>query len=165
MTDHTLYFTLSTIALCVAICFVFLGAFVMFRLQCTDTVLKELAHHLVAITTRAKINTEIPSLIAARKYEQAYDQLLIPGNPSETLQGNHSALMAELLDAIQLRERYRNLIAPCLGLIGAAAIALALVDYFASSKLFSTLILLLFIGWLARILMMIEKLIRACFSH
>lgn len=165
MTEQTLYFTFSTIAQCVAISFMLLGIFVLFRLQITDTILKELAHHLVAITTRARISTEIPGLIAARKYERAYEHLCVPGNPSETLQTNHAALMAELLDAIQLRTQFRKLITPSIGLIGVSILALSLADYFATSQLFSMLVVALLLGWLARILMMMATLIRGCFNH
>lgn len=165
MTEQTLYFTFSTIALCVAICFMLLGLFVLYRLQITDVILKELAHHLVAITTRARISTEIPGLIAARKYERAYEQLCVPGNPSETLQTNHAALMAELLDAIHLRTQFRKLITPSIGLIGVAILALALADYFATSQLFSILVVVFLLGWLARVLIMMAMLLRGCFSH
>lgn len=165
MTEQTLYFTLSTLAICVAICFAFLGTFLLHRLQTADTILKELAHHLVAITTRARINTEIPGLITARKYERAYDELCIPGNPSETLQTNHTALMAELLEVIQLRTQFRQLVSPCLGLIAASILALALIDQYIGNKQLSTIVAVLLLAWFARVLMMMEKLIRGCFAR
>lgn len=165
MTDQTLYYTLSTIALCTAICFSLLGIMLLYRLQIADRVLKELAHHLVAITTRARINTEIPSLITARKYERAYEELSTPGNPSETLQTNHTALLAELHETIQLRLQFRRLTLSSLGLIATSVSALALVNHYAANPLFPIMVTVLFLGWFVRILVMMEKLIRGCFSH
>ena len=165
MNEHTLYFTFSTIAQCLAVCIPLLGIFVLHRLQVTDTTLKELAHHLVAITTRARINTEIPGLIAARKYERAYAELSAPGNPSETLQTNHAAMMGELLDAITIRKQFSKLISPSLGLIGISMLALSVTEYLAASKPFSTAIIVLLLSWLAWIFVMMEKLIRTCFTR
>ncbi len=165
MTEQTLYYTLSTIAQCTAVFIALLGILVLYRLQIADRVLKELAHHLVAITTRARVNTEIPALITARKYERAYEELRIPGNPSETLQTNHTALLAELQDVIQMKTQFRSLIIPSLGLIGTSVIALALVGHYVSGPLFPIVVTVLFLGWFVRILVMAEKLIRGCFTY
>ncbi len=163
MTIQTLLFALSAIALCTAIGFAFLGAFVIFRTQTADTILKDLSFNLVAITTRAKITTDIPGLIAARKYEIAYEHLSIPGNVSQAIQSNHVALMEELQNVIKVRREYRQLVGLSLGLIGASVAALALADHYAINPTLSTLVLFVLFIWFVRILMSTEKLIRTCF--
>ena len=163
MTLQTLHFALSAIALCTAIGFAFLGAFVIFRTQTADAILKDLSFNLIAITTRAKITTDIPGLIAARKYEVAFERLSIPGNASQSIQSNHVALMEELQSIIKLRKEYRQLVGLSLGLIGASIAALALADSYAVNSTLSTLVLFVAFVWFARVLMMTEKLIRTCF--
>lgn len=163
MTPQTLHFALSAIAICTAISFAFLGAFVMFRTQTADAILKDLSFNLIAITTRAKISTDIPGLIAARKYEVAFEKLSIPGNVSQSIQSNHVALLEELQSIIKLRKEYRQLVGLSLGLVGVSVAALALADAYAGNMTLATLVLFVVFAWFVRVLMMTEKLIRTCF--
>lgn len=163
MTLQTLHFALSAIAICTAISFAFLGAFVMFRTQTADAILKDLSFNLIAITTRAKVTTDIPGLIAARKYEAAFEKLSIPGNVSQAIQSNHVALLEELQSIIKLRREYRQLVGLSLGLAGVSVAALALADAYAANMTLATLVLFVVFAWFVRVLMMTEKLIRTCF--
>ena len=164
ISDNTALATLSTIAQTTAALFAFLGAFVLFRLQSSDSQIQMLARSLADRTTREGRRDRLLLLVASRMYSDAMSSLAHASGHAGEIGESYRSLHNELAALEKIRRSFGFSIVPALFLTLTSVLGMPFVEYTKSYQTGAQIILGMLLAAFVAVFFLLARVLHACMT-